>query len=176
MGKVKAEAAEATPKRKSKRIEVDTLAEPEAEPVKVKKEKAAGSKRAKAEAEEKPSKKAKKEKSKSEDEEAVEEGPAQPTGPTDAVKKPDPNSLDNFPLSEAVKSLLRSQGIETLFPIQAQTLPPGLEGKGRQQARVACMCTCWRGVGHQATSMPGRLLWPPQACHTQLRPQSLACT
>ncbi len=35
-------------------------------------------------------------------------------------------TLDNFELSAPVKSLLRSQGIESLFPIQAQCLKAGL--------------------------------------------------
>ncbi|KAG2482998.1 hypothetical protein HYH03_018123 [Edaphochlamys debaryana] len=34
--------------------------------------------------------------------------------------------LDRFPLSEQVKSMLRSQKIESLFPIQAMTLKPAL--------------------------------------------------
>jgi hypothetical protein len=40
-------------------------------------------------------------------------------------------SLDAFDLCDGLKSLLRSQGIETLFAIQAQTLPAGLTGKGK---------------------------------------------
>ncbi|KAI9501276.1 P-loop containing nucleoside triphosphate hydrolase protein [Coemansia spiralis] len=37
-------------------------------------------------------------------------------------------SLDNFPLSDATKSALRSRGIEALFPIQASTLKPIMDG------------------------------------------------
>ncbi|GFR46710.1 hypothetical protein Agub_g8331 [Astrephomene gubernaculifera] len=47
--------------------------------------------------------------------------------------------LDRFPLSEQVKSMLRSQNIESLFPIQAMTLEPGIAGLdvvGR--ARTGC--------------------------------------
>ncbi|GIL69566.1 hypothetical protein Vretimale_13646 [Volvox reticuliferus] len=47
--------------------------------------------------------------------------------------------LDRFPLSEQVKSMLRSQNIESLFPIQAMALEPGLAGLdvvGR--ARTGC--------------------------------------
>lgn len=59
--------------------------------------------------------------------------------PAAAPPAADPLSLDNFALSEPVKSLLRAKGIEALFPIQAQCLPPVLEGKdlvGR--ARTGC--------------------------------------
>ncbi|PNH01782.1 DEAD-box ATP-dependent RNA helicase 7, partial [Tetrabaena socialis] len=47
--------------------------------------------------------------------------------------------LDRFPLSEPVKSMVRSLGIESLFPIQAMTLEPALAGidvVGR--ARTGC--------------------------------------
>ena len=56
-----------------------------------------------------------------------------------AAPAADPLSLDNFALSEPVKSLLRAKQIEALFPIQAQCLPPVLGGKdlvGR--ARTGC--------------------------------------
>ena len=51
----------------------------------------------------------------------------------------DPLAVDNFELSQGVKSLLLSKGIEALFPIQAQTLGIALEGLdvvGR--ARTGC--------------------------------------
>lgn len=51
----------------------------------------------------------------------------------------DPLALDNFALSEPVKSLLRAKGIEALFPIQAKCLEPALAGRdvvGR--ARTGC--------------------------------------
>ncbi|KAJ9520152.1 hypothetical protein QJQ45_030075 [Haematococcus lacustris] len=63
----------------------------------------------------------------------VADPPPEPT-PTD-----NPLHLDNFPLSQAIKSLLRAQKIEALFAIQAQTVPAGLAGKdvvGR--ARTGC--------------------------------------
>jgi ATP-dependent RNA helicase DDX21 len=39
-------------------------------------------------------------------------------------------SLDNFELSDSIKSLLRAQNKDSLFAIQAHTLPAGLTGKG----------------------------------------------
>eukprot|EP00798_Chlamydomonas_sp_ICE-L_P001635 gene1635-33026_t len=64
-------------------------------------------------------------------------------GPTETDDAPAPDfnelSLDNFPLSAGVKSILRSQGIEALFAIQALTVPLGLDGfdvVGR--ARTGC--------------------------------------
>jgi ATP-dependent RNA helicase DDX21 len=50
-----------------------------------------------------------------------------------------PNALDNFALSEQIKSLLRSKGIEQLFAIQAACFDVVLDGKdvvGR--ARTGC--------------------------------------
>jgi ATP-dependent RNA helicase DDX21 len=50
-----------------------------------------------------------------------------------------PNALDNFALSEQIKSLLRSKGIESLFAIQAACFDIVLDGKdvvGR--ARTGC--------------------------------------
>eukprot|EP00879_Flechtneria_rotunda_P031129 GHRR01033981.1.p1 GENE.GHRR01033981.1~~GHRR01033981.1.p1 ORF type:complete len:250 (+),score=47.31 GHRR01033981.1:171-920(+) len=52
---------------------------------------------------------------------------------------PDANALDNFKLSESIKSLLRSKGIESLFAIQAACFDLVLEGNdvvGR--ARTGC--------------------------------------
>ena len=54
---------------------------------------------------------------------AAEQGAPKPAAPAD------PLALDNFPLSEPVKSLLRAKSIQTLFAIQAQCLGPLLEGK-----------------------------------------------
>ena len=55
---------------------------------------------------------------------------------SDAAKKAagiivsEAKSLNDFPtLSEAIKSILRSQGIETLFAIQAMTLDYGIQGE-----------------------------------------------
>lgn len=56
-----------------------------------------------------------------------------------AAAAANPLALDNFALSDPVKSLLRAKGIESLFDIQARCLPPVLEGKdlvGR--ARTGC--------------------------------------
>lgn len=50
---------------------------------------------------------------------------------TVAVPEPvaaDPMSLDNFRLSNALKSMLRAKNIDGLFPIQAQTLASVLDG------------------------------------------------
>lgn len=55
------------------------------------------------------------------------------------VKAEDPMAVDNFELCAGIKSLLRSKGIDALFPIQAQTLGIALEGidvVGR--ARTGC--------------------------------------
>ncbi|KAL4859742.1 DEAD-box ATP-dependent RNA helicase 7 [Chlorella vulgaris] len=70
---------------------------------------------------------------------------AAPASPAAAVEDAapavvaNPLALDNFELSEPVKSLLRGKGIESLFDIQAQCLTPLLAGKdlvGR--ARTGC--------------------------------------
>ena len=56
-----------------------------------------------------------------------------------AAAAADPLALDNFPLADGLKELLRGKGIATLFPIQAQTLASVLDGAdlvGR--ARCAC--------------------------------------
>ena len=56
-----------------------------------------------------------------------------------AAKAVDENALDNFRLSEQIKSLLRSKGIESLFPIQAKTIDHllgGFDVVGR--ARTGC--------------------------------------
>jgi ATP-dependent RNA helicase DDX21 len=58
-----------------------------------------------------------------------------PAAPKQAVENP----LDDFKLSEQIKSLLRSKGIESLFPIQAKTIDHLLNGfdvVGR--ARTGC--------------------------------------
>jgi ATP-dependent RNA helicase DDX21 len=57
-----------------------------------------------------------------------------PVPSTAAVAEPEaapenPNSLDNFGLAEPIKAILRADGIQELFAIQALTLPPGIEGK-----------------------------------------------
>ena len=67
---------------------------------------------------------------------AAAEAPAAAAAPAIVVN---PLSLDNFQLSSPVKSLLRAKGIEALFDIQAQCLPPLLAGSdlvGR--ARTGC--------------------------------------
>jgi ATP-dependent RNA helicase DDX21 len=95
---------------------------------------------------EKKQKKAKK--SKSSDAEGSDAGAEAPAGAAApaveeavpaAAEAANPLALDNFQLSEPVKSLLRAKGIQSLFDIQAQCLPPLLEGKdlvGR--ARTGC--------------------------------------
>lgn len=62
----------------------------------------------------------------------------QPAGNEPAAAA-DPNALDNFKLSEGIKSLLRSKGIEALFPIQSAAFNLVVEGTdvvGR--ARTGC--------------------------------------
>ena len=41
----------------------------------------------------------------------------------------DPNSVENFPLSQEIKGALKGKGITSLFDIQAQTLAHVLGGK-----------------------------------------------
>ncbi|GAX76678.1 hypothetical protein CEUSTIGMA_g4124.t1 [Chlamydomonas eustigma] len=80
----------------------------------------------------KPLRKSKKAKNENKVEDHVENG-------DDVMDEEHELSLDKFKLSESVKALLRAQGIESLFPIQAQTLPHGLAGfdvVGR--ARTGC--------------------------------------
>ncbi|KAK9835314.1 hypothetical protein WJX81_001245 [Elliptochloris bilobata] len=65
--------------------------------------------------------------------------PAAAAPPAAAVKAEDPLALDNFPLAEGIKELLRGKGIAALFPIQAHTLRSVLDGAdlvGR--ARTGC--------------------------------------
>ena len=103
------------------------------EPAKVKKSSKKREAAAAAEVqEEKPAKKTKKAKEAAPEveEAAVEEGPAPAPAAAPVA------SLDDFELSAPVKSILRSQGIASLFPIQAMALPPGLKGKG------VCGCAC----------------------------------
>ncbi|KAJ2784155.1 hypothetical protein H4R18_001282 [Coemansia javaensis] len=56
--------------------------------------------------------------------------PATPATPFDAaaLKADSSLSVDNFPLSSETKAALRKRGIEALFPIQASTLQPILDG------------------------------------------------
>lgn len=93
--------------------------------------------------EEKKAKKSKKEKKEKEGGEAgASEGAAGAGAAASEQPAPvaaNPLALDNFALSEPVKSLLRAKGIESLFDIQARCLPPVLEGSdlvGR--ARTGC--------------------------------------
>ena len=66
-----------------------------------------------------------------------------------AAAAADPLALDNFPLADGLKELLRGKGIAALFPIQAQTLASVLDGAdlvGR--ARCACprsAASVWAG-------------------------------
>jgi ATP-dependent RNA helicase DDX21 len=75
----------------------------------------------------------------SSDSPASSSGASDQTGNEVAAVVADPLNIDNFNLSAPVKSLLRARGIEALFPIQAQCIPPLMEGKdivGR--ARTGC--------------------------------------
>lgn len=59
--------------------------------------------------------------------------------PAAAPATPAPDALDNFPLAEGIKSLLRSKGIEALFPIQTacfNLVVGGTDVVGR--ARTGC--------------------------------------
>eukprot|EP00882_Tetradesmus_deserticola_P014082 GHRQ01014966.1.p1 GENE.GHRQ01014966.1~~GHRQ01014966.1.p1 ORF type:complete len:222 (+),score=88.64 GHRQ01014966.1:132-797(+) len=90
-------------------------------------------------------KKAKKEKKEKKQKLAAVEAPAAASDEAEnaeaaAPQSPsNPNALDNFALSEQIKSLLRSKGIESLFAIQAACFDVVLDGKdvvGR--ARTGC--------------------------------------
>jgi ATP-dependent RNA helicase DDX21 len=85
-------------------------------------------------------KKVKKVKKESSDSDAAAAAAAAPEAAAEpAAPAANPLALDNFKLSEPVKSLLRAKGIEALFDIQAQCLTPLLEGNdvvGR--ARTGC--------------------------------------
>lgn len=80
-----------------------------------------------------PKKKSKKDKSAAASD-TPEKQPETPEAPA-----ADPNALDNFKLSEGIKSLLRSKGIEALFPIQTacfNLVVGGTDVVGR--ARTGC--------------------------------------
>ncbi|KAJ1913789.1 hypothetical protein H4219_005066 [Mycoemilia scoparia] len=47
---------------------------------------------------------------------------------SDSESEKDPNHLDNFNISQSTKNALQKRGINALFPIQAKTLVPILEG------------------------------------------------
>ncbi|KAG2425695.1 hypothetical protein HXX76_013537 [Chlamydomonas incerta] len=129
----KAKAAEdgAAPKRK-RATEVD------AEPAAIEKPKKKKAAAEAADGDAAPAKKVKKVKASSEESEE----PVKPPAKLAAITAATPTSelfLDRFKLSEQVKSMLRSQNIESLFPIQAMTLEPAMEGLdvvGR--ARTGC--------------------------------------
>jgi len=64
----------------------------------------------------------------------------------DAPPAEDPLALDNFPLADGIRDLLRGKGIGALFPIQAQTLRSVLDGAdlvGRARC-AACPLRCVR--------------------------------
>ncbi|KAJ2753279.1 hypothetical protein H4S06_003773, partial [Coemansia sp. BCRC 34490] len=65
--------------------------------------------------------------SESEDKRPSKKAHTESTAPK-ASSDADKLSLDNFPLSDASKTALRGRGIEALFPIQASTLQPILDG------------------------------------------------
>lgn len=59
--------------------------------------------------------------------------------PAASAEPVDENALDNFEMSDSIKSLLRSKGIKSLFPIQTQTYALAVDGNdvvGR--ARTGC--------------------------------------
>ena len=80
-------------------------------------------KKSKAAADGEPSAKKSKKAAKAEGEEAAAAEP-QPEAPA-----ADPNSLDNFALSPAVRTKLREAGINALFPIQAATFSIVMNGQ-----------------------------------------------
>lgn len=129
--KTKASEDGAAPKRK-RATEVD------AEPAAIEKPKKKKAAAEAADGDAAPAKKVKKVKAASEDSEE----PVKPPTKLAAITAATPTSelgLDRFKLSEQVKSMLRSQNIESLFPIQAMTLEPAMEGLdvvGR--ARTGC--------------------------------------
>ena len=155
------------PAAKPKKVKkVKVLAEPGAEPLKVKKKKRKPANDAAAEPP-KPKKAKLKVASPAASDSATSEqsglqvAPAAAAPPAAAAR--DPLALDNFPLAEGLKDLLRGKGIATLFPIQAQTLASVLDGAdlvGR--ARCAChwtACIAWSrrlAAWRLCQRMPGR--------------------
>ncbi|EFJ43297.1 hypothetical protein VOLCADRAFT_66087 [Volvox carteri f. nagariensis] len=136
--KPKKDAADNDKKTKRKRE-----AEPEAEPLTVEPLATAGTKKSKKQQDEgvePPLKKAKRSAKASASDDTEPQPPAAAhQAPITAATPASELGLDRFPLSEQVKSMLRSQNIESLFPIQAMTLEPGLAGVdvvGR--ARTGC--------------------------------------
>ena len=120
----------------------------------------------KAEADDKPAKK----KAKKDAEPDAEEAPkkkatAAKEAPTEAAQPPadDPNSLDNFALSPAVRAKLREGGIESLFPIQAATFKIVMDGHdlvGRART----------GQARRAARLLARI-YPALTCFTLRRAQ-----
>ncbi|CAI7786728.1 unnamed protein product [Closterium sp. NIES-53] len=56
------------------------------------------------------------------------DGPEEPAAADEEDREDDPNSIDNFRLSPAVKAALRRKSIESLFPIQVQTFDLAMDG------------------------------------------------
>ena len=152
MGKVKAVEeedvvmAEAPEKKtkKSKKDKEDAEAAPEKESKSKRKDKADG--------DDKPAKKAKKAADAEAEEpapkkksaKAAKEAPAEEAAPEPPAA--DPNSLDNFALSPAVRAKLREGGIAALFPIQAATFKVVMDGNdlvGRARTGQARQAACF---------------------------------
>jgi ATP-dependent RNA helicase DDX21 len=87
-----------------------------------------------------PAKKSKKDSSSKKDGSAKKAAAAAPADAEPAAEEPpNPGALENFALSEGIKSLLRSKGIEALFPIQTACFAQVVAGAdvvGR--ARTGC--------------------------------------
>jgi hypothetical protein len=121
--------------KKKRKIDTETIGADEVavKPEKTKK-KSKDTTAAAAGQEQPPKKKSKKEKPATKDDAETIKADSEPATPA-----ADPNALDNFKLSEGIKSLLRSKGIEALFPIQSACFNHVVGGKdvvGR--ARTGC--------------------------------------
>ncbi|XP_051188901.1 DEAD-box ATP-dependent RNA helicase 7 [Lolium perenne] len=85
-------------------------------------------KKAKKEKKDKKAKKVVEDEVMEEEEEVENDGELTASGEEEEEDPADPNSLDNFRISEPLKLKLRAKGIKTLFPIQASTFSLLLDG------------------------------------------------